>query len=147
MLDALKKIFSSCEETPPSKEVLLQRASALLMLEVANADDDYTDAERKSVLENLSHTYNLSDAEAQVLLDAAESEIDDLLSIQGLTRLMVNELEMEDRIYVVEQLWKIAFSDHHLDHYEDHTVRKIADLLYVSHNDFIKAKIRIQDAL
>ena len=42
----------------------------------------------------------------------------------------------------MEDLWEVAFADQVIDKYEDYTIRKIADLLYVKHKDFIKAKIR-----
>ena len=144
MLDIIKKIFSHCETPLVDREALLQRASALLMLEIANADENYRAEERQSILSSLQTTYRLSEKEARVLLNVTEHEAKDILSLQKLTRLMVDELEMKDRVYVVELLWKVAFADQHLDHHEDYMVRKVADLLYVSHNDFIKAKLKIQ---
>ena len=46
----------------------------------------------------------------------------------------------------VELLWRVAMADGTIDMYEEHLVRKLADLLYVAHNDFILAKLRVQKA-
>ena len=49
---------------------------------------------------------------------------------------------MPDRIRLVEHLWRVAFSDGQLNLYEDHYVRKIADLLYVSNTESMLARNR-----
>ena len=42
----------------------------------------------------------------------------------------------------MEFLWDVTFTDGVVDKYEDYTIRKIAELLYVKHKDFIKSKLR-----
>ena len=46
----------------------------------------------------------------------------------------------------IEYLWRVAMADGKIDMYEDQLVRKLADLLYVAHNDFILARHRVQNA-
>jgi uncharacterized tellurite resistance protein B-like protein len=38
-------------------------------------------------------------------------------------------------------MWEVAYADGRVDRYEDHMIRKVADLLYLSHNDFIRMKL------
>ena len=40
----------------------------------------------------------------------------------------------------MELLWHVALADGEIDKYEDHLVRKVADLIYVPHLSFIRAK-------
>ena len=48
----------------------------------------------------------------------------------------------EEKKDLIKSLWDVAFADGRIDKYEDYTIRKIADLIYVRHEDFMKAKHR-----
>ena len=52
----------------------------------------------------------------------------------------------EQKVSVVEMLWQVAYAEGRLDPYEEALVRKIADLIYVPHREFIQAKHRIQES-
>ena len=54
-------------------------------------------------------------------------------------------MEELDKVLLVENLWRLALADDHLDKYEEQMIRKTADLLYVSHSDFIRTKLRVRD--
>lgn len=142
MLSALKKLFSPTEEAEP--EVLLHKAAALLMFEVAQADDDFDRAERETMLQAISRSYSLSASECQDLLLVAERESEELLSLQSLTRLLVDECDLAQRQHLLVDLWKVAYADGNIDKYEEHIIRRIADLLYVPHAGFIQAKLSAQ---
>ncbi len=47
---------------------------------------------------------------------------------------------------MVEMLWQVALADRRLDKHEDHLVRRIAELLYVSHSDLIRIRNRVRPA-
>lgn len=143
MLGALKKLFA-VEDVVPDSDQLLSKAAALLMLEVAGADDHYDDRERQVMLQSIAHTYQLSEVECQELLDLAEQESKELLSLQSLTRMLVDECTEAQRQYLVQQLWRVAYADGNLDKYEEHIIRRIADLLYIPHSGFIQAKLSAQ---
>lgn len=142
MFSALKKLLSPAEEAEP--EVLLHKAAALLMFEVAQADDDFDRAEREAMLQAISRSYSLSASECQDLLLVAERESEELLSLQSLTRLLVDECDLVQRQHLLVDLWKVAYADGNIDKYEEHIIRRIADLLYVPHAGFIQAKLSAQ---
>jgi uncharacterized tellurite resistance protein B-like protein len=142
MLAALKKLLSPVEEV--EQEVLLHKAAALLMFEVAQADDDFDDAEREVMLQAISRSYGLSASECQELLHVAGRESDELLSLQSLTRLLVDECDLAQRQKLLVDLWRVAYADGNIDKYEEHIIRRIADLLYVPHAGFIQAKLSAQ---
>ena len=56
----------------------------------------------------------------------------------------LDEREYEEKVGLIENMWRIAFSDEQLDKYEEHLIRKISDLIYVSHSDFIKTKLNVR---
>ena len=142
MLEALKKLLSPAKEV--AEEVLLHKAAALLMLEVAQADDDFDNAERDVMLQSISRSYGLSALECQDLLNVAETESEELLSLQGLTRALVEECDLAQRQMLLVDLWRVAYADGNIDKYEEHIIRRISDLLYVPHAGFIQAKLSAQ---
>ena len=46
---------------------------------------------------------------------------------------------------LIHNMWEVAYADGHIDRYEEHLIRKVADLLYLSHVDFIKSKVNARD--
>ena len=51
-----------------------------------------------------------------------------------------------ERIKLIESMWKIAYADGNIDKYEEHIIRKVSNLIYVAHSDFIKAKINAKES-
>ena len=142
MLGAFKKLLGSTEEI--DQDVLLHKAIALLMFEVALADDDFCNDEREVMLNVISSSYGLPVSACQDLLSIAEQESEKLLSVQTLTRLLVDEYDLVQRQNVLQSLWRVAYANGNIDKYEEHIIRRIADLLYVPHAGFIQAKLSAQ---
>ena len=45
---------------------------------------------------------------------------------------------------IIEYLWRVAYADAYIHKYEEYYIRKIADLLHVSHSDYIKTKLKAE---
>ena len=88
-------------------------------------------------------SFQLSGLSAGYLIALAEQERDHAVSLYNFTNLINKTLGREERIKIIELLWKVAFADAVLDKYEEYFVRKIADLLHISHKDYIKAKHKV----
>jgi uncharacterized tellurite resistance protein B-like protein len=88
--------------------------------------------------------FELSDKEIKALLDLAEEKVWDATGYFEFTSLMNKGFTYEQKIKVIEHLWEVAFADNLIDKHEEYMVRKIADLIYVSHKDFIDAKLRVK---
>ena len=86
----------------------------------------------------------MSEEELGELVKLAESEANQATSLYEFTRLINDEYDYEEKVGLIENMWKIAFSDEQLDKYEEHLIRKISDLIYVSHSDFIKTKLNVR---
>ncbi len=131
--------------TPEARRHAVRVATALLLVEVARADFSEDLVEDKKALELLEDFFHLSAGEAGMLVEEAKTEADKAASLQSFTRRLHERLSVEEKHGVVEMLWKVAMADNHLDKYEDHLVRKIADLLYVSHSDLIRIRNGVAD--
>lgn len=115
-------------------------ATAMLMTEVAWADHDVSAAEVAHMTAAMQRLYGLDPAAAQDTVAQAQRAHGAATSVQPFTHALNEQLTREERYEVLIELWRLAFSDDALDKYEDYHVRKIADLLYLSHDEFIAAK-------
>ena len=115
-------------------------AVAVLLVEIARADHEIAPAERSSIRRMLASAYGLDPGSAGELLDRAERAVEESVSLYEFTRRLNDELSPDEKANAVEMLWRVAFADGRIDKYEEHLVRKAADLLYVPHRRFIRAK-------
>lgn len=122
------------------KDHTLELCAAALMTEIAMADSGIDADERQVIEASIRHHFHLDTAEADGLLDAARQEVDHATSLHEFTRVVNETLSREEKVTIIELLWKVASADMVIDKYEEYYIRKIADLLYVSHGDYIKAK-------
>jgi uncharacterized tellurite resistance protein B-like protein len=123
-------------------EHALRLAVGALLLEVVRLDGEVRAEEREAVETAVLGHFDLSAEEAGALLKLAEDERRDATDYFQFTSLINRHYTPERKIELIERLWSIAYSDATLHPYEEHLVRKIADLLYVAHGDFIAAKLR-----
>jgi uncharacterized tellurite resistance protein B-like protein len=138
----LKKYTRRPQEELLDREQALRIAAVALLVEVARADSRVDEEERRVILGIIERCYSFSGEQAREMVDAAENHADDLTSLYPLTRLLVSECSLEERIEIVRLLWEVSFADGHVDKHEEHLVRKVADLLYVPHNQFIRTRLQ-----
>ena len=134
------------EQTREEREHALKLATAALLIEVVRADYHENLTENEAVFAQLKQFFDLSESEASLLVREAEREADHAVSLQGFTRQLHEQLSLGEKHSVIEMLWRVALADEHLDKHEDHLVRKLADLLYVSHADLIRIRNVVLDS-
>lgn len=141
-----KKIARSDGETSGSSVLSkLDLCCAALMIEVMNSDHELDEREHQEFMAVLQKSYSIAEEDLGELVELAKSEAADATSLYQFTRLINDNYTMEQKIALIENMWRIAFSDEKLDKYEDHLIRKIAELIYVSHTDFIKTKLKVKN--
>lgn len=142
--NALERYFELRERDPAQGQRALDLAAAALLVEVSRADAHVGEAEEHAMLDAIERACGLPHDAAQALLREAEALSDRAVSLSDFTRLLKDRLGRDERVRVIELLWRVAWADGRIDKYEDYWVRRIADLLYVSHADFIRAKLATQ---
>ena len=120
-----------------------QRAAAVLLIEVARADFSEDEIEIETVADLLAAHLALPRTEIEALVDEAQREADHAASLQAFTRQLHEELSLDEKHAIVEMLWRVALADDTLDKHEDHLIRKVAGLLYISHSDLIRIRNRV----
>ena len=124
----------------------LSRAIAVLMLEVAQSDFEETEEETNSLLAALAKHLGEDSHTHEDLLASARDDKANSAGLYEFTRLACTEMSLADRCTLIEQLWGIAYADGVIDKYEEAAIRKVSELLYVRHSDFIKAKLAAENA-
>ncbi|WFB47074.1 TerB family tellurite resistance protein [Vibrio coralliilyticus] len=117
-------------------------AIACLLCEVAGADHQINQTETEAKLQLLTRLLNLSNEEAIALLDRAEVKSKESASLYEFTS-QLRELSQETRFDLIKAMWEVAHADGEIDPLEDAVIRKTAELLYVDHSEFIRAKLQI----
>ncbi len=120
----------------------LELATCVLLLEVSKSDDSFDQTEKDKILKILKTNFRLTEEQISFLFKLADSKSDDMISLHEWTS-KINEIcSYDDKTKLMINLWDVAYADGRIDKYEDYTIRKISELLYVKHKDFIKAKLR-----
>lgn len=146
MIRSLKALFSKADNTDPEElQHQLHLAAAALLIEMTRAD--YTvDSSEKQAMENvLQRALNLSAEEVRNLLTLAGTAADRATSLYEFTRLINDHYSREEKLVLVESMWRVAFSDGDLDKYEERLIRQVSDLVHVPHKEFIRLKLKIAE--
>ena len=144
MFDKILSFFQQEEVKTESHKPEL--AAAALLVEIMNADHELSADESESIKSILYETLFITAEVADELLTTAKKQVHEATDLFQFTEVINSSYCYEEKVSLIESLWKVAYSDKQLDKYEEHMVRRIADLLYVSHSDFMQTKNRIKAA-
>jgi uncharacterized tellurite resistance protein B-like protein len=123
------------------EEQAVPLAAAMLLLEVAWADQKITDAEMEATRRAIQSLFGLAAEDVERLVQRARAEHETTISMYPFTRAANDALSMDEKKQLIEALWRLASTDEDSGGHEEYTIRRISDLLYVSHDDFIAAKL------
>jgi uncharacterized tellurite resistance protein B-like protein len=126
---------------------IINNACAALLIETALADKVFNEEEMISMKQTLNKVYKVDEQDIEELINESKKKVSESTSLYEYTRLINDLCNYEDKIRLISNLWSIAFADQHLDKYEEHLIRKISDLLHVSHKDFIQQKLLVKETL
>ena len=125
----------------------LQVATAALLLEMMRMDDHLDDSERVAIAASLQQQFDLDAAQLDALVALAEQEARQANDYYQFTSLINRSCDADQKLRIVENLWRVAMADGHLNAHELHLMRKLADLLYVGRADYVAAKQRAREAM
>ena len=142
MIKALKALFEvPVHESEESTEQRMRLAAAALLIETARADFIQDEAE-EAVLENLlCNVLHVEHSQLKDLFELATQRVDEATSLYEFTREINDHYSHAQKLRVIEAMWAVAYADGNLDKYEEALIRQVADLTYVSHEDYIRAKL------
>ena len=142
MLDRLLGLLGG-GTIPAREEPSEQLAVALLLLELARSDFDVPEVEINKIRDLLAQRYQLDPAQAEALLQQAQATEQEAVSLFDYVKTLNARLDNTAKREVMQMLWQVAYADGRLDKYEESLLRKLAGLLYVSDEDYIRAKLSV----
>ena len=151
MLNSLKRFFSrpatgGAVDSGRDTEHDVRIATCALFLEMARIDEKFTAEEMDTVLSIMKEKYGLSQEHADALIAEADKELEESVDLWQFARLINENYSTEEKIEIIETLWRIIYVDGKLDKYEDHLIHKLSNLLRLSHDQLIHAKLKVLHA-
>jgi len=151
MIDVVKRFFSKATTKIPEAANQttahdIRVATCALFVEIARIDEKFTEAEMDTILSILKERYGLSPELADALIAEAEREIEKSVDLWQFARLINENYSNEEKIEIIETLWRIVYVDGKMDHYEHYLMNKLQNLLRLTHDQLIAAKLKILHA-
>jgi uncharacterized tellurite resistance protein B-like protein len=148
MIDLVKKFLgkSSSDVSGAEKETTshdVRIATCALLLEMAHIDGEFSELERESIINIIKKDYDLSDEHAVALIEAAGEELKRSIDLWKFARLINQNYSTDEKIEIIEMVWKVIYTDGKLDKHEDYLVHKLANLLRLTHKELIDAKAKV----
>ena len=114
---------------------------ACLLIHAAKIDENYTSEEKEIVKKTVNKLYPDLDNLDEVVSKAEQKESNSN-HIQEFTK-EVKSLSLENKIIIVETLWRIILSDGKSDIYENNLMRRLAGLLYLDDKIVGETKVKL----
>lgn len=140
MLARIKALFLEDTDTAERDGHEIDLAAAALLVEVARADHEQSVEEEAAMGELLATSLHLGPEEVQAVLGRAGDAVEDATSLFDFTRLVNDHYSIEEKRRLVRSMWQVALADRDLDKYEEHLIRRVAELIYLPHPEFIQTK-------
>lgn len=123
----------------------LHLAACALLLELAHADDDFTETEATHIEVVLRRHFDLDEAEALELMELAEMERSQAIDLWQFTSLIRSSYDLGQKTLLAEIMWGLILADGQIARHEAHLLRKIANLLDLEPGYLSEAKKKAQD--
>lgn len=143
MILRLKAIMNKLTEAGQDAVVTqdeLKMAAVVLLVEVMMADHHIDNDEKQQLILSTMALLQISHEESAKLIAQASQQHSELVSLYDLTRIINSHFAEDRKIELLVHMWRVAYADRQWDKYEEHLIRKVADLLYISHKDFVRAR-------
>ena len=148
MLDIVKRFFSKTatklsKNSGQPMEHDVRIAACALFVEMARIDEKFTEAEMDTILSIVQQRYDLSREHADALVAEADKELDQSVDLWQFARLINENYSTDEKIEIIETLWRMVFVDGKMDRYEHYLMNKLKNLLRLSHDQLIAAKLKV----
>lgn len=120
--------------------------TAALMIEVMQADFSLDEREQQAFISVLKQSFDLDENEVIELEELAHAKVEEATSLYEFTRQINDNFSAGEKLELIKNMWRVAFADGEIDRYEDGVIRRVAELIYVAHSDFIRMKLEVKNA-
>lgn len=139
--DLLKRLIQPDPAPLPDADARL--ALTALLVRVARSDNAYSADEKAMILAIAQERYGLNPHDSAALRAEAEAMEAAAPDTVRFTRAIKDAVAYEDRLGVIEALWRVVLADGKRAQEEDALLRLVANLLGVSDVDSAQARQRV----
>ncbi len=122
-------------------------ALCVLLIEAAHVDGECSDEEMAHVIDTLTDKCGVSKEDIADLIEKAYQQRKDAIDLFTFTRYLNQNYSKEEKLKVMESVWRVIHIDGRLEGHEDHFAHKLANLLRLTHKELIDAKISAREQL
>lgn len=144
MLSIIKNFLTKTPTSSTSadeNELRSHIAAGVLLLEAAHIDNECTEEEMMHVVQTLKTMFNLSSEYVDELIEEAHLKRKNAVDLWQFTNHMNQNYTQEEKLKIMEDVWRVIHADGQLEKYEDHFAHKLANLLRLTHKQMIDAKL------
>jgi uncharacterized tellurite resistance protein B-like protein len=146
MLDAIRTFFNSKVKpdagTPADVDARIRLAACAMLLELAHADDEFSEDERLHIRDALARHFELSGEEAHDLMALAEQERRESVDLFQFAGLINEQYDEGQKMVLAEVMWGVVHADGRLSGHEDYLMTKFSRLLDLRPGYLAEAKKR-----
>jgi uncharacterized tellurite resistance protein B-like protein len=121
----------------------LRLASAALLAHTVTVDGEAKESETAVLRQLLTERFDLSPEELRELITAAERKEREAIDLYGFTSVIKSRTSLDERLKIIEMMWRLVFADGEVDAFEDNLVWRAAELLGVETRDRMALKKRV----
>ena len=151
MIDLVKKFFGKrAKNSPAGREESVHDvriATCALLLEMSQIDGEFSESEREGIISIIKREYEVDNEYITAIIETADKELKGSLDLWQFTNLINHNYTQEEKIKIIEMVWRIAYTDGRLEKHEDFLVHKLANLLRLTHRQLIDAKVKIREVM
>jgi len=134
------------ENSGASKEGDVRLAACALLLELAYADDEFTDDERRNLEVGIRRNFGLAADQAERLIELADQARKQAVDLWQFTNLISESYSLGQKMVLAEMMWGLIYADGELASREDYLMRKICNLLHIEPGYLAEARRRVEDS-
>ena len=120
-------------------------AVCALLLEMAQADGEFTDEEMAEIVSLMKKEFRLSREDVEDIMVLAEEERQESIDLWQFSELISDRCDRDEKLRILDTLWSVVYADGILDRHEDYLMHKLAYVLNLSHKELIESKLRIME--
>lgn len=147
MIERLKQLFAAPEEEPVEPDAhQLAVAATALMVQLSRVDNYEDERELEVIVECAVKAHQITHEEARDILDDALNHAEDATSLYEFTGRINDDLDQPQKQALLTSIWRVALADGRIDKYEEHLIRRIAELLHLNHREYMQARHQAENA-
>lgn len=143
MLDAIKKFLKGGEDRLDNIKDDISLSAAVILLEVAYSDSEFSKEEREFIVKILRQNFNLSEEETKELIELGTQILNEDTNRWRYVNAINEKYSRDEKLKLIDTVWQLIYADNKLDKYEDHLVHRLSRMLHIPHHELIQSKLKV----